>query len=393
MKRACLLSCVLWVGFAGLASPQPSTDEAPPPTVDQVSAADDESSAVEEEVPARSERPQPADERPTPPRAQRARRKSGLTRLFSIGVQGNLGDDKGIGGRLLLTPDMHVSLEFVASFDYYFPESYESSWIHEDSSYHEAGVMMSYKFRDRESWCRPYLGLGLVLESMSNTGRHTDGTTPDFTYSSSDVEWNTAVGALFGKGRTKFFIESRLALEGGRSMVLSAGVRFGGPPAPRYKRVAQPGLESLRDEGVVSERDVRRRACPAHDVGFSLRTDKTTHPTPDPEPGKALVYVLRPATIGLAIQTKLAIDGEWIGANRARHYFYVNLNPGVHYFCSKSENRSTLAMRLQAGRTYFLEQKIKMGFLKARNKLVLLGDAEGRDKLAECHLSISRRKD
>lgn len=95
---------------------------------------------------------------------------------------------------------------------------------------------------------------------------------------------------------------------------------------------------------------------------------------------------------GHKIQTKMAVDGKWVGVNRGRNYFFLEFEPGDHYFCSKAENRSAAAFKLEAGKTYYLEQKIKGGFMKARNKLALLPDAEGAKKLAQCHPSSWQEK-
>ena len=125
---------------------------------------------------------------------------------------------------------------------------------------------------------------------------------------------------------------------------------------------------------------------------FSAETDKTRHPTPEAPAGKALVYVIRPTMSGNKIQTKLAVDQRWVGVNRGHNYFFLELDPGEHYFCSKAENTSTLAVKVEAGKTYFVEQKIKTGFMKARNKLAVLSDAEGQKKLAKCHPSSWQEK-
>ena len=37
--------------------------------------------------------------------------------------------------------------------------------------------------------------------------------------------------------------------------------------------------------------------------------------------GKAMVYVVRPTHFGAAIQTKLSMDGNWMGVNMANSYF------------------------------------------------------------------------
>lgn len=134
------------------------------------------------------------------------------------------------------------------------------------------------------------------------------------------------------------------------------------------------------------------KACDARNVGFDHETDKKQHPTPDPEPGKALVYVLRPTKIGMAIQTKLSVDGVWRGVNKGKNYFFLSLEPGEHYFCSKSENRSTLALTVEPGKVYYIQQKIRAGFLKARNKLEVLDETDGQKALKDSHLSTWKEK-
>ena len=347
---------------------------------------------------------QPLEEpTPTPsPLPAAAHSGSQLGRMvLSFGLQADHSseEDFGIGGRLVVQPDKHVGLEFVGAFDYFFPKSESFGGIDESRSYFEASTMIMYKLRDPSDSFRPYLGVGLAF-GHSRTSLHFNESwhgMPDETMSSTHTEWNGTAGALFGRGSAKLFVEARYTLEGYRTVVLSAGVRFGGGYKAR-RTITRPGRESAPGgltpvEAQRAATQIDSGACPVADVGFRVATDKHSHPTPEPDPGKALVYVLRPAWVGLAIQTKVAVDGRWVGANKARNYFYVTLDPGVHTFCSKSENRSSLALRLEEGKTYFLEQKISMGALKARNKLILLDDAEGREKLAECHLSVSTPKE
>jgi len=81
-----------------------------------------------------------------------------------------------------------------------------------------------------------------------------------------------------------------------------------------------------------------------------------------------------------------------MGANRGDNYFFFTLDPGEHYFCSKAENQSLLVLKIDSGKTYYLQQKMTMGMFKARNKLVLLDDNEGMNGLLKSHLSISEEK-
>jgi hypothetical protein len=87
------------------------------------------------------------------------------------------------------------------------------------------------------------------------------------------------------------------------------------------------------------------------------------------------------------VPTKLAVDGDWKGVNRGNNYFFFSLDPGDHYFCSQSENRSIEMISVEAGKTYFLQQHIRMGKNQARNTLEILSEVDGRKSLAKCHLS------
>src|SRR5262245_36379850 len=84
---------------------------------------------------------------------------------------------------------------------------------------------------------------------------------------------------------------------------------------------AEPKEEEFKEEEAKTPTDklkkdeLEKRACPAVDVKFTADTDKTTHPVPAPENGKGLVYILRPTMYGNKIQTKLAVNGKWVGVN------------------------------------------------------------------------------
>lgn len=101
---------------------------------------------------------------------------------------------------------------------------------------------------------------------------------------------------------------------------------------------------------------------------------------------KALVYVVRPTTYGFAVGMDVFCDNKKVGTTTGQRYMYMFLDPGRHQFMSKAENKSEQILNLKSGRTYYLEQQVKMGFLKARNNLFLLDAVEGRKKLNKCHL-------
>lgn len=139
-------------------------------------------------------------------------------------------------------------------------------------------------------------------------------------------------------------------------------------------------------------KEEKLKACGTKDVNYKATTDKKQHPTPDAPEDKALIYVLRPTIIGYKINSKLAVDGEWKGVNRGKTYFFFTVEPGERYFCSESENQDYLKLNVEAGKTYYLQQKVEMGLWKARTNLVVMTEEEGKKKLADVHLSVFEEK-
>lgn len=103
--------------------------------------------------------------------------------------------------------------------------------------------------------------------------------------------------------------------------------------------------------------------------------------------GKALVYIIRPKSAAYLVTFKVSCDEKPIGSTGAKRFIYILLNPGLHKFVSNAENTSELFLEVESGKKYFLEQKLKMGLLTARNELVRLDEAAGMKKLKSCKLS------
>ena len=179
-----------------------------------------------------------------------------------------------------------------------------------------------------------------------------------------------------------------------RWLVAGMGVAVFLLAVPSVSYAWQDEEETAKEE--ISSKEAKKaleeKACDPKKTKHKARTDKKQHPTPEPPAGQALVYVVRPTRMGQKIQTKLAVDGKFVGGNRGNNYFYFTLDPGEHYFCSQAENRSLLTLTVEAGQTYYLQQKIKMGLWKARNKLVELTEEKGKKALAKTHLSIFEEK-
>lgn len=153
--------------------------------------------------------------------------------------------------------------------------------------------------------------------------------------------------------------------------------------------VAMAGDKEKDDSDEAISKEVESKACGPKDreVKYDADTDKSSHPTPAQPADKALVYVLRPSMMGNKVQTKLAVDGDWKGVNRGNNYFFITIEPGDHYFCSAAENHSVIKLTVEAGKTYYVQQHVRMGVMKARNKIEPMTDEEGKAKLEKLHLA------
>jgi len=144
----------------------------------------------------------------------------------SFGLQLDWGNDPnfGIGGRGVfplgsLFPG--TPLDGIVSFDYFFPGTQSGVSLH----YWEINGNVAYRFRvPARSSLRPYGGGGLNVAHFS--GKATVGTT---TVSTSDTKagLNVLGGTTFRvKGTVTPFVEARGELGGGKTFILTGGLRF-----------------------------------------------------------------------------------------------------------------------------------------------------------------------
>jgi hypothetical protein len=105
---------------------------------------------------------------------------------------------------------------------------------------------------------------------------------------------------------------------------------------------------------------------------FDVKTDKSKHPAPQPEEGKALVYVfeqVKTDDLGFAIggvTTKVGLDGAWVGANQSQSYFFFPAAPGDHRLCTnwqsslsgRSKLGSALSFSAEPGKVYYFRARV-----------------------------------
>ena len=105
---------------------------------------------------------------------------------------------------------------------------------------------------------------------------------------------------------------------------------------------------------------------------------------PEVLPDQASVYVVRPAKMGMAIRMWAFADDTVLGLTKGDTYAHAYLEPGEYTFWSRAENVSAVNQVVEAGKTYYLKQKVKMGGLKARVSVEFLSEAEGLEVLEKC---------
>lgn len=106
-----------------------------------------------------------------------------------------------------------------------------------------------------------------------------------------------------------------------------------------------------------------------------------------PAEGRALVYILRPSGFGALIKMSVLCDSVHIGATKAGNYVYVMVTPGRHVLESHAENNVSMDIDVEAGKTYYVRQQVKMGFAYAETGLKLLDDTDGQKDLKKCKLA------
>ena len=118
----------------------------------------------------------------------------------------------------------------------------------------------------------------------------------------------------------------------------------------------------------------------AGDVITVQKEKATAEPTED----AAVVYVVRPAMMGKAVKIWAFAGESPIGANKGKHYTFATVPPGKHVFWARAENVSALEMEVEAGKTYYLKQGVRMGGMKARVKLMVVDETEGEEAIKKC---------
>jgi hypothetical protein len=106
---------------------------------------------------------------------------------------------------------------------------------------------------------------------------------------------------------------------------------------------------------------------------------------PGPVADKASVFVVRPAQTGMVIRMWAFAEDIALGLTKGDTYAHAYLEPGMYTFWSRAENVSAVVHTVEAGKTYYLKQAVRIGGLKARVHVEFLTDEEGAYVLGRCN--------
>lgn len=101
-----------------------------------------------------------------------------------------------------------------------------------------------------------------------------------------------------------------------------------------------------------------------------------------PAAGKAIVYVVRPSSLGTFIRFNTFIDNNnpksEVGYTRGGQYIHFDITPGKHTILSQAENLASINLSAKAGDVLFVKQTPQMGIIMARNSLSEISECEGK---------------
>jgi hypothetical protein len=149
-------------------------------------------------------------------------------------------------------------------------------------------------------------------------------------------------------------------------------------------------------------------ACGPGNVQFAIKTNNHDHSVAQPDPGKALVYVVEDQKFKVVndVTTRIGIDGTWLGANRGNSYFSFSVEPGKHHLCTdwvsgflpNGRLVSLTSFTAASGEIYYFRARTSASPTSGKAgagasvDLDLVSEDEGKLLVASSGLSLSQQK-
>jgi len=144
-------------------------------------------------------------------------------------------------------------------------------------------------------------------------------------------------------------------------------------------------------------------ACGPANVKYEAKQDALQHPTPEPQAGNALVYVVQDIgelKCSSCALTRIGVDGAWVGANQGSSYLFFTVAPGVHHVClnwqsvfsSRSRAYAFASFTAESGSVYYFRARIFPGHYDYSFDLDPLDPDQGKYLVASSAYSASHPK-
>lgn len=105
-----------------------------------------------------------------------------------------------------------------------------------------------------------------------------------------------------------------------------------------------------------------------------------------PETDKATIYVYRNETFGAAVKMPVLLNGYHVADTIANSYLAMSVSAGNFQVTSKTENDSSVDLKVESGKNYFVWQEVKMGVWSGRSQLQVVSEEKGKAGVLECKL-------
>jgi hypothetical protein len=137
-------------------------------------------------------------------------------------------------------------------------------------------------------------------------------------------------------------------------------------------------------------------ACGPYNTKFVVETQGGPHKLQQPDPGKALVYIIEQNLLGVPdVTARVGLDSAWVGATRGNSYLFFSVDPGEHHLCTdwisgflpNGRIASLAPLMAEAGKTYYFRLRISPFF-----DLDPVNRDQGKLLIASSLLSISHPK-
>ena len=105
-------------------------------------------------------------------------------------------------------------------------------------------------------------------------------------------------------------------------------------------------------------------------------------------PGKAVIYIYRPSTLGAAIAYDIRHGDKVVVTMKAMGYYPYVADPGEVELSARTESKASVTLDVKADETYYVKATISMGFLVGRPRLVVVSVSEAEKEISDCKLLV-----